>query len=224
MNDEFEQVCLTAGESDEYRLSKIGFSPDVVYDIGADVGSVTMHAHKLFPKAKVVAVEPHPWSYPRLAKNVAGIPEIVAINAAIGLGQMYETPDAASPLNWMCMDQESPTWTEGLVPSSVQSVMLSDLYAQHGGQQYVVKIDIEGGEYRVITHPESRKVLLDSSYFAAEFHYWGRTGDLMNKVVEALQLFLFELAQTHTIYAYSYGACSHVWAKRRTGGVEAWLQ
>jgi hypothetical protein len=41
----------------------------------------------------------------------------------------------------------------------------------------------------------------------------------MLTVVDDLMRFLFWLAQTHTIGTYAYGACMHVWAKRRVNGV-----
>jgi FkbM family methyltransferase len=220
------QTYLATGEADEYRFRRLadhGFDPDVVYDIGADVGSVTMFAHKVFPAAKIVAVEPNPWSFPRLAQNVAGISEIVLVNAAIGRGPMFEPRPPVNPLHWMVVSQGAPTWDEKLVPSAVPGVRLADLYAQHGGERYIVKIDVESGEYDVVTDPESRKVIIGSAYFAAELHLWGRTHELMLHVVDTLMRFLFDLAQTHTIHTKAYGLCMYVWAKRRgpDGSVEA---
>ena len=70
-DDEQEALYLNAGRADEYKLRRMGFEPDVLYDIGADCGSVTMFAHSIFPQTKIVSVEPNPWSFPRLAKNAA---------------------------------------------------------------------------------------------------------------------------------------------------------
>jgi len=207
-------LYLSAGDSDEYKLAQIGFEPDVIYDIGADVGSVTMFANRTYPNAKIVSVEPNPWSFRHLSKHADGIPEIVPIHAAAGVGQMYE-PTKAEPLHWMVVGRESPSWHDGLKKSDIPSVTLGELHKSHGGVQYVVKIDCESAEYGILTHPDSRQMILGCSYFAAEFHYWGRTHDGMMVVVNALELFLFELAQTHTVYSYAYGACKHVWAKRR---------
>ncbi len=219
MTDE-EQVTLflSAGASDEYRLATLGFEPDVIYDIGADVGSITMFARKTYPNAKIIAVEPNPWSYPRLCENAVGWPNILPVCAAIGMGEMYE-PREAEPLHWSVVSDVAPSWHDGMVPSASRAVTLAELYDQHGGEQYVVKIDIEGGEYGIVTHPQSRQVILDSAYFAAEFHFWGATQEKMDTVVEALMRFLFDLAQTHTYRTYAYGACLHVWAKKRIDGV-----
>ncbi len=213
-DDEQEQLFLNVGTTDEYLLGKIGFVPDVVYDIGADVGSVTTLAHRLYPSAKIVAVEPNPWSYPRLAKRFQDVPQVIPIRAAVGVGPLYE-PIKAEPLHWLVVGREAPTWNPAWPLSDVPAVMLDELYAQHGGERYVVKMDCESAEQAVVTHEPSRKMIFGSAYFCAEFHFWGHTHDKMLGAIDDLTRFLFWLGQTHTIYTYSYGACMHVWAKRR---------
>jgi FkbM family methyltransferase len=223
-DDEQEKLFLSAGVTDEYKFGRLGFVPDVIYDIGADCGSITMFAHSLFPQTKIVAIEPNPWSFPRLAKNASDIPQIVPVNAAVGIGPMYEPPTCESPLHWMVIDSSASAYDETWPVSSVHAVTLADLYAEHGGERYAVKVDCECAEIGIMRHGPSRQVLLNSSYFAAELHFWGRTHERMMKAVDTINLFLFDLAQTHTIYSYAYGACGHVWAKRRTNNsVEAWL-
>lgn len=223
-DDEQEAMFLASGPGDEYRFGKLNFAPDVIYDIGADCGTVTMFAHGLFPQAKIVAVEPNPWSFPRLAKNAAGIPQIVAVNAAVGQEPLFEPKQPCEPLHWLVVSRDAPTWDENLVPSSVPAIGLDELYATHGGERYAVKLDIETGEVGIMRHGPSRQVLVNSAYFAAELHFWGRTHDDMMGAVDTIQRFLFDLAQTHTVYTYGYGACGHVWAKRRINdSVEAWL-
>lgn len=222
-DEEQEAVFLATGVADEYKFSKLGFAPDVIYDIGADCGSVTMFAHSLFPQTKIVAVEPNPWSYPRLVANFKDIPQVIPLRAAVGRGTMYEAP-WADPLHWMAVSSTAPSLCNGCVESDIQGMMLDELYARYGGKRYVVKMDCEGAEYEVLMHEPSRKMVFASAYFAAEFHFWGNTQDLIDMVVRDLMRFLFDLAQTHTIYTYAYGACMNVWAKQRTNGnVEPFL-
>lgn len=224
-DDEQEALFLSAGPHDEYRFSKIGFVPDVIYDIGADCGSVTLHLHRLFPESRIIAVEPNPWSFPRLAKNAAGIPQIVPVNAAVGQGPLFEPTQPCEPLHWRVVPRDSPTWDESLLPSSVPAVTLDELYRSYGGERYAVKMDCETAEVGILRHGMSRQVILDSHYFAAELHFWGSTHDGMMASVDTIQRFVFDLMQTHTVYSYAYGACMHVWAKRRVPleHVEAWL-
>lgn len=211
---EWDMICENAIIQDEYKFGKIGFVPDVIYDIGADVGSMTMVAHKLFPESRIIAVEPNPISYPKLVARTEGVSQITPVNAAVGHGIMYE-PKVNDPLHWMVVGENDPSCPDDWPQASVPVIGLDELYATYGGKQYVVKMDCESAEYGIVTHPASREVLINSSYFAAEFHYWGRTHNLMMVAVDGLMRFLFDLAQTHTIYTYSYGACQHVWAKHR---------
>ena len=223
-DDEQEKLFLSAGRADEYRFAQANIDPDVLYDIGADCGSVTMFAHSIFPQTKIVSVEPNPWSFPRLAKNAADIPQIVPVNAAVGIGPLYEPPTCESPLHWLVVDASAAAYDETWPLSPVVALTLEELHRRHGGERYAVKVDCEGAEVGIMRHGPSRQVLLNSAYFAAELHFWGRTHNGMMEAVDTINRFLFDLAQTHTIYSYSYGACGHVWAKRRiNNSVEAWL-
>lgn len=219
MTDE-EQVALflAAGASDEYRLATLGFEPDVIYDIGADVGSVTLFAHTAYPNTTIIAVEPNPWSYPRLVTNADGIPEIVPVREAIGQGQLYEAGPQTEPLHWMVVGRDAPSWHEGLVPTNVPAVMLNDLHDRYGGERYVVKMDCESGEFAALTHEPSCQMIINSAFFAAELHIWARDGNDVPKVADTIWRFFFRLAQTHTLFTKCYGACIHVWAKKRIEG------
>lgn len=205
---------IFGGSQDEYELGTLDFTPDVIYDIGADVGSVTRCAHKLHPAAKIIAVEPNPFTFPVLAEYAAGIPEVVPVNAAIGIGQMYE-PVEAGHLHWLVVGKDAPTWSEKWVPSKVPSLMLDDLYREHGGEQFVVKADCESAEYCLLTHEPSTEIIRQAAYFAAEFHIWARHGKDVPVVANTTMMWLWHLAQTHTIRLKMIGACIHVWARKR---------
>lgn len=219
LSDE-EQVALILGSgvADEYRLTSLGFEPDVIYDIGADVGSITLWAHKTYPNATIVAVEPNSWSYPRLVENVKDIPEIDYLRAAIGQGQMFEVASSVSPLHWLVVGRDAPTWTDSLKPTDVPAIMLDELYARYGGEQYVVKMDCESAEIVTLTHEPSCQMIIQSAFFAAELHIWSSQPNGVPKVADIIFRFLFRLAQTHTIHIKWYGVCVHVWAKKRIDG------
>jgi len=218
-DEEQAEIIANAALCDEYRLGTLGFVPDVIYDIGADFGSITLAAHGLYPDAKIVAVEPNPWSFPRLEANAADIPEIVPVRAALGQGRMYEAAPETLPLHWLVVGRDAPSWHEGLVPSDVPAVMLNELHAKHGGERYVVKMDCESAEIPALTHEPSCRMIIGSAYFAAELHIWAREGADVPKVSDVIWRFMFRLAQTHTIFVKWYGVCVHVWAKKRINGI-----
>ena len=70
--------------NDCYHLKTLGFTPDIIYDIGANIGMFTRHALTLWPYSRVVSVEPHPETFQILKRNVAGYPNVTCIEAAIG--------------------------------------------------------------------------------------------------------------------------------------------
>ena len=224
---EWDDCCMRAMVHDEYKFSQTGFVPDVVYDIGADVGSMTMIAHKHFPNATIIAVEPHRHTYPRLKARTENIKEIIAINAAVGKGQLFEAPHNTGPLHNWVVEETSPRWSSDLAPSAVDGIGLDELYAQYGGEQYIVKMDCEGAEYHILKDKASRDVIIGSSYFAAEFHCFGNAPSQSKRAddnAQVIMMFIYELTRTHKVYTCAYGSAIHVWAKRQTdpslGGFE----
>ena len=219
---------IAGGTGDEYRLRSLGFTPDVIYDIGADVGSMTLFAHGLWPEARIVAVEPFGPSYERLLRHVEGIPQITAIHAAIGKSPLWEplvtteqVPGFA--LHWLVVDVDSPirrAWSSvGWVPSSVPAVTLSDLYAQYGGQQFIVKTDCEGAETAIMDDPASTEIVRQSAYFACELHGWniglGACPWGQATLGARMMAWLFDLANDRTMDCWIGGACIHAWSKRK---------
>ena len=44
---------------DCYRLKTLGFVPDVIFDLGANIGVFTRYARDMFNNAKIISVEPN---------------------------------------------------------------------------------------------------------------------------------------------------------------------
>ena len=58
--------------------------PKTVIDVGANVGQFAVAAAKLFGNARVYSFEPLPACFQRLVKNVEKLPQITAVQAALG--------------------------------------------------------------------------------------------------------------------------------------------
>jgi FkbM family methyltransferase len=70
---------------DSFWLSQqVRSSLDVFFDVGANVGQTSLRALKEFPDARIYAFEPTPAAFVELAKNIAAIPRIRAVQAALG--------------------------------------------------------------------------------------------------------------------------------------------
>lgn len=80
---------------DIYRIRQLQFIPDVIFDLGANVGTFSKFARELFPNALIVAIEPD-------AQNIEYFKEfnnpvdnnIVLHNLAIGNGEMFRVDGA----------------------------------------------------------------------------------------------------------------------------------
>jgi FkbM family methyltransferase len=59
----------------EYRLVG-GYHPDVIVDIGANIGAVGVFFHLNYPKARLICFEPSPLSFSYLQRNLGNLPHV----------------------------------------------------------------------------------------------------------------------------------------------------
>jgi FkbM family methyltransferase len=169
---------------DAYKIRSLILLPDVVFDIGANIGVFTHCAHAMFPKATIVSVEPHPANFAALREH-APEDRTVLVNRAIGVGQMRRYPDTNRGGDQISSGEGYFSSAFGYRPpdlgdhpvedASVESVLLDDLYAQYvkPGQRFAVKIDCEGAENLLFAHPPSVEVLQRADFVTMELHpYW----------------------------------------------------
>ncbi|WP_293374291.1 FkbM family methyltransferase [Nevskia sp.] len=67
-------------------LRNQGIVPDVVIDVGANVGQFGVASSKTFGGCRVHSFEPQPDTYAQLARNTASTPQITTHNMALGRG------------------------------------------------------------------------------------------------------------------------------------------
>lgn len=150
---------LTKDEAFVREASKHLTRQDVVIDLGAHVGmAATQFSHRA---GRVYAFEPHPRIFEELARAAKRYPRIVPINAAAaiadGRAQLFSDDD---PRPWK--HTEGSTLAEGksnLTYSQsfeVETVDLARFINELDTQVRMIKMDVEGYEYRLIN------ALLDS--------------------------------------------------------------
>jgi FkbM family methyltransferase len=191
---------------DCYGLKKLDFVPDVIFDIGANVGIFTRYAKSLFPKAFIVAVEPDPENLIHL-KKFTQLDNMVVISAALGTGQIYHATGAANGAHEVYISKSlgySTKELEGnacMKPSEVFSVSLADVFHPHvqRGDKILMKIDCEGGENCLWEDPESMALLSLVDYIAMELHYHGAHGGETERVREVTDNAINSLVETHYI-------------------------
>ena len=158
--------------SDCYRLRRLlKHPPDVVYDVGACLGTFSLWAGFLFPQARIVVVEPHREHCDMLSRLFAQTDRVSIEQAAIGCGPVQTAP-AAHPAHRIYANiPDGIVPSGGYAPSSVPVTTLADLYARHGGDRYIVKLDCEGAETTIFEHRPSASVLMRAAMVAGELHY-----------------------------------------------------
>ena len=90
-----------------------GSRPEVIFDIGANIGMASMFFAQCFPEALVVAAEPAPEPYAALTENVArhvprGVTRNVALAAEEGTRRLGYYPNATAESGFYA-DQENET-------------------------------------------------------------------------------------------------------------------
>jgi FkbM family methyltransferase len=125
---------------------------DTFLDLGAHIGFYALVAARLVgPRGKVLAVEPEPITFERLANNLSRnrADNVIAVQA--GLSDRAET----RTLYVDCSGNRgsSSFLREEGHPVAVECAPLPTLMATHGlGAAAVAKLDLEGFEFRVLHH------------------------------------------------------------------------
>ena len=119
----------------------------LIVDLGANVGYSCLYWLNKYPRAKIIAFEPHPYHITQINKNLeanANHDQVILIAKAAGISdsRMYLTNEGASS----ALGQSS---AEGTI-----AVEVTDWLEQIGNHTNdLLKMDIEGSEYILLSNP-----------------------------------------------------------------------
>lgn len=190
---------------DSYRICQLDFVPDLVFDIGANVGTFTRHAMEQFPRASIVAVEPDPENIAHFRK-FTDMTRVVLIEGAIGDGEVYRASGAANGSGEVYMTPGAAGYTKANLksspqfsPTSVQSFTLAEIIKSRWSRHLktVVKIDCEGSENSIFSDPQSMKYLAMMDYIAIEIHRYAFTGAQQEEANRLAANAIETLKETH---------------------------
>lgn len=209
--------------ADTYRLRQVEFQPDIIFDIGANIGIFSRYARELFPKALVIAVEPNPGNC-NLFRRFAPPDRLILVQMALGRGTIFHGLTArngsgetylSAGLGYPYMDMVAAVRSnQGLVFSDVPPIELHQLiYGGYWrpGMKTLVKIDCEGAENSIWESPLSMLALKKVDYLAMEIHDYALNGNELSMVKEKTQQALQEFESTH--YCERKGV--HFWATKK---------
>lgn len=156
------------------KLPELLSNKDVFIDVGASLGMYTCFANKIMKDSLIYAVEADPDRFSELEKNCRSWQDesnnkIVAIYAAAGDSHndltFFKTETHISGSVFVI-----PERADGFVEVKVPQIMLDDLFEPD--KKYLVKIDVEGAEYRVLEG--ARKMITSGqTNVAVGIHSWG---------------------------------------------------
>lgn len=193
--------------ADVYRMKTLNFIPDVIFDLGANVGVFTRYAREIFPNALIVSVEPNSDNFYHL-KKFTDIENWVVINKAIGGDHIWHNLGAANGSgesyvsSGIGYDHDSMMKADNVEHCEIQTILPAELIKTYvkPGQKYLFKIDIEGGEHAIFQDEESMELLRQCDYIAAETHLYALTGgDPYNSVVKFFNDTIKSFEATHNV-------------------------
>ncbi len=177
----FEQVFV----NHLYDLA-IDEQPKLIIDGGANVGYTTIYFANRWPRARIFAVEPEASNYAVLRKNVAGYPNVTAVQAALWSKQTNLEIQNPGDDNWSFRVGPSEARTN----SSCEAITVQELIERAGGDRVdILKLDIEGAEKEVFSSDYSW--LKQVQAMVLELHDWITPG-CSNAVYSAAREYSFK--------------------------------
>jgi FkbM family methyltransferase len=161
--------CL---EEDLYGIESIAFHKnDIIIDVGANIGMVSLYIAKRFPSVKLLSYEPIPTNYFYLMENIRnnGVENIQAFSLAITKDRrdldMIIHSETNTGGGTACLRNMK---LEGHEYHRVKSITLDDIFISNNIERCrLLKIDCEGSEHEILRHAG---VLNKIDYLSAEFH------------------------------------------------------
>jgi FkbM family methyltransferase len=156
------------------NLPKLLIDCDIFIDVGASLGMFTYYANKILENASIIAIEADPDRYKELKKNCAKWEKersnkIKAINTILGdykgLITFYKTGTNISGGLFPVGER-----SDAYEPIKIPQTILDEYYEAE--KQILVKIDVEGAEYRVM-QGATKHIDNKNTNFLIEMHWWG---------------------------------------------------
>lgn len=205
---------------DTYRLKTLDFVPDVIYDIGANVGCFTVWAKYLFPSAHIVAVEPEDENYLELVASTKGLPGVTTIKGATGKPPIYfRRGQNSGGHSFVCQSPGYPS--ERLAAGErhtlveIPAIDMVSLVYEHGGERKIIKIDVEGGEAYLLADPTITDALVTAEYITMELHPWSMVAVDRPAADKVRADWLEKLSRTHDVEEQNWKSGSLVWARKQ---------
>jgi FkbM family methyltransferase len=117
--------------------------PDVIFDLGANIGLASVYFTNKYPKTRIIAVEPERSNFDLLLKNTKNYDNISCYNNGIWYKKAFLEIEDNKADNWEYKVRE----TDNPNASSIKAITIDDLMNKLKINKIdILKIDIEGSE------------------------------------------------------------------------------
>jgi FkbM family methyltransferase len=198
----FQSLYNEVVVADCYNLKTLSFKPDIIFDLGANIGVFTRFAHEIFPEAKIISVEPNPTNLHEFKTFTPATDNILLIQKAIGEGKIYRL--AGDHIGYHESYVNAPQSIGSYEETSVDIISFNelwDLYFEEG-KKVMLKIDIEGNENEIFKNPDSFKKMVKADYIVAEIHWYSNNWKDEDREIGKEYLSRFE--KTHNVILGDY--------------------
>ncbi len=137
--------------------------PEVILDVGANIGLASIYFANKFPKARIIAIEPETSNFEVLKKNVSNYSNVTPVHAALWneSGEINLVDPGLG--NWGFMTEEGGSSQHGLKSETVSALTINDIMNTFNIDKIdILKIDIEGAEKEVFMDADSWLPNVDS--------------------------------------------------------------
>lgn len=204
---------------DTYKVRSLPFIPDIVYDIGANVGIFTRFARQLWPSALIIAVEPHPQNIADFKGFTPADDRIILLEGALGNDLIYHVEGAVNG-SGECYLSETLGYRGNhlrqggrIQPSTVCPLPLRKIVLPYRRPftRAILKLDCEGAENCLWEDSAAMTILHSMDYLAMELHYYSGGGKEQESVRTQTDAALKTFEPTHFIQKEA----NHFWATRK---------
>lgn len=189
-------VIPEAIRGDEYKIQSMTFSPgDVVIDVGANVGSVSIMLAKKFPFIRIYSYEAHPINYNNLLRNIKenNVENITAFNYAVysedgySLEMSLNVDNTGASNAYADVETHPELYASEYARIEVPTISLDTIISSNNIDKIkFLKMDCEGAEFEIV---ENSKLIhkVPVEHFACEIHlFMENLGKSVNELIKTL--------------------------------------
>lgn len=170
-------VAWVQSEMEAYNFNTIDFQEgDIVIDIGANVGMISIYLAKKYPFLKIYAFEPVKQNYENLLKNIEinNINEGIITAENVAITKDRRNMNIITPLNntggSSFVIERDLNAINSNINLNVKSITFDDIFEKYNIDKCkLLKIDCEGAEYEIL-YNASENNLRKCNNMRAEFH------------------------------------------------------